>query len=275
MAKWSARLGCGGVTAGRRAFTLVELLVVLTIIMLLLAILIPALSAGKRLSRTMGCQSNLHQITTSYWAYTSDNRGQSFPYALDYIYMTWLKPYHGNIDSIRLCPAVTGTPIPGYAGSAVDPWTFCYNPKYSYSGSYAINGYMYASHGYIAGYGPGNDPGGQGGSGYSDLASIWPGAWWDKSFQGFSPSAVPLFMDSNWVDTWPESVDVMPPNMSGYITTSSAPWLMSRVAFNRHNYAINVAFVDGHAEAVPVQKLWSLQWSKVFKRQSYVPLSSN
>ncbi len=49
----------------RRAFNLVELMVVIGIIAVLLAILLPAVSVARQHSRTAGCASNLHQIATA------------------------------------------------------------------------------------------------------------------------------------------------------------------------------------------------------------------
>src|SRR5579859_1560042 len=62
----------------RRAFTLVELLVVTGIIVLLIAILLPVLSSARESARRAKCASNLRQIGQSLTAYATANDG-SFP----------------------------------------------------------------------------------------------------------------------------------------------------------------------------------------------------
>lgn len=65
----------------RRAFTLIEILVVLAIIAVLAAILLPVLSTVREKGRAAVCQSNLKQIGTSITMYTQD--WEHFPRALD------------------------------------------------------------------------------------------------------------------------------------------------------------------------------------------------
>jgi prepilin-type N-terminal cleavage/methylation domain-containing protein len=59
----------------KKAFTLVELLVVISIIAVLLAVLMPALNRAREMSRTVICQTNLKQLGTAWAAYTVANNG--------------------------------------------------------------------------------------------------------------------------------------------------------------------------------------------------------
>jgi prepilin-type N-terminal cleavage/methylation domain-containing protein len=60
----------------RRAFTLVELLVVIAIIAILIAILLPVLSKAKENARAVACQSNQRQLAQGFLLFAHDNKGQ-------------------------------------------------------------------------------------------------------------------------------------------------------------------------------------------------------
>lgn len=59
--------------AHRSAFTLIEMLVVVSLIVLLLALLLPTLHRTKELTRRSLCASNLHQIHSGFMSYAMDN----------------------------------------------------------------------------------------------------------------------------------------------------------------------------------------------------------
>lgn len=89
--------------AGRRAFTLVELLVAIGIIALLLGILLPALGAAREAGRTVACGSNMRQVGQAIVMYAGDN-GQRVPFGAWEVegpqrFTTWddlLAPYLGT-----------------------------------------------------------------------------------------------------------------------------------------------------------------------------------
>src|SRR5579864_6908301 len=65
--------------ARRRAFTIVELLVVIGIILLLVAMLLPSLSRAYEVARRTTCQSNLRQLTAAFVRYADEHEAQFMP----------------------------------------------------------------------------------------------------------------------------------------------------------------------------------------------------
>jgi prepilin-type processing-associated H-X9-DG protein len=91
-----------------------------------------------------------------------------------------------------------------------------------------------------------------------------------------SDADIPAFADCNWYHVAPSPTDIAgisltdpgPSLYQGPTSVLSAyyPTLqpfnpMKRVVMDRHNLAVNVSFVDGHAATVPLKELWTLKWS--------------
>lgn len=62
-----------------KAFTLVEILVVIGILAILIGILVPTVSRARENSRTTACLSNLHQLTTAAYNYAADHNNYIIP----------------------------------------------------------------------------------------------------------------------------------------------------------------------------------------------------
>ena len=108
----------------RRAagFTLVELLVVLTIISLLAALLLPALAGAKAAGRRTACLSNLRQIADAARLYMDDNGGGLFHH-----HEGWVLDDGTQVD---ILPATLAACQGGGAGNsqAEKPWVIYFQP---------------------------------------------------------------------------------------------------------------------------------------------------
>src|SRR5438067_13447338 len=107
-------------TLCRKAFTLVELLVVIGIIAILIAILLPALNRAREQAKQVQCLSNLRSLGLAFQMYIQNNKGRfprpaADPQPEDWIYwqtnrdqrLGVIVPYFGGkfVESYYRCPS--------------------------------------------------------------------------------------------------------------------------------------------------------------------------
>lgn len=242
----------------RRAFTLVELLVVLGIIAVLLALLMPVLARSRREARGVVCLSNLRQLGSLFHGYLSENKGKA---------PTWLG--HGPLDLLQIprndhvtfpqlpfCPeapefgtrVTNGGQVDFYEGAAYDAWGVWYArapavevPWWGLRGSsYGMNRWALS-------------PDGRSDRTWLPLF-VSPGTKQSDS--------APLFADAVTPVCWVRSTDTPPDNLTKPNVVENGQQIgMRGVCIARHRRAINIVFLDGHARRVPLEDLWKLRWT--------------
>ena len=197
--------------------------------------------------------------------------------------IAWYSTSYGIKTSVRLCPAASSyisgaDPSYAEAGTASSAWDSTSSTCFL-EGSYTYNGWFYrATYPDTTGSDPGSMLLTYSGtnSNSTSLGYYW-NFFWNLPTTGYDTVTIPVFSDGIFVDGFISEGDSTPYNDSGGSATTSTGWMapgvqgnlpgtpnrhMSRVCIARHGNAVNVSFLDGHAETIPLTKLWSLQWHK-------------
>jgi prepilin-type N-terminal cleavage/methylation domain-containing protein len=225
--------------AGRRAFTLIEVLVVVSVIAMLMVLLLPALHGARRQAKAVACQARLHQWAVMIHQYTSDHAGWLFyPQGTPQNDGEWyraLEPYYQRAHPDRLemlyCPAKKFIPGEGWVKNA----------------GYGINYWVYDS----------SRPLPPDGKTHPNLPLYWRHV--DKAR---SPSTVPVLLDFRWMyggGGGPHPTDE-PPAFDG---DSCGGW-MSEFCDARHGSASNGFFMDWSVRKVGLKELWTLKWHRKY-----------
>ncbi|MBI1374998.1 MAG: prepilin-type N-terminal cleavage/methylation domain-containing protein [Phycisphaera sp.] len=246
--------------ARRRAFTIVELLVVMSIIVLLISILLPSLREAKVTSRRAVCLSQTHQIYLCWADYLNDNFQILFDYTLQQpnatrkIWTGTLAPYITEAGSdILICPETENPPglegvKNGYRmGNAHLAWV---ERRSAYHG---VEPFDRAS--------------------YTYNVNMCPRCQYGKSEDRNrtissmeQANLVPVLGDGIWREAHPgEAGDIKmhPFDLSDPQAGATGAWdLAFRYATNRHGILTNLVFADGHSGQVYIPELWQLKWHR-------------
>ena len=276
-------------------FTLVELLVVISIIALLISLLLPALARAKAQANSVVCLSNQRELAQGLMEYQGAYHGQRMPYDTSAASVLPLAHYFSAsrqengangpqlnfdaLESVLICPSTSVMNLANlntgasYAGGANTTWYWseaATNPAWAQhqikylQGSYGFNSWLYAPGGPSETMTP------------NGMANDWwvypsvapPAQYWPVIPTNVAPGAVPVFADEMWLDGGPMESDTPPDNsiVSGLTLlwaggANSGSGQMSRWCGQRHADGINMVFLDGHGENVPLRNLWSENWA--------------
>jgi len=91
----------------RRALTLVELLVVVSVIAVLMALLLPAVESAREAARRTTCQNHMRQLGLGILQYVEvndDHFPRTYHEGNSRSWVYTIAPYLENVDAMRVCP---------------------------------------------------------------------------------------------------------------------------------------------------------------------------
>ena len=239
----------------KNGFTLIELLVVIAIIALLLSVIMPALKLAKEKANNLSCRSNVRSLALGFRLYTETNEGKVFDYGAggsNNLWLTQIADQLGDTNKIRYCPSTKLNEASEAAwGSASETWIWTAGVTEPEHGSFGINGFIYSS---IPTWIVPQDE--------------WDSSAWKSANVAVNSASIPIFVDSVWVDFWPQDNDFVPADhdleTGGSGGDGSGRNHMLRCMIARHGGKLSVSFLDGHVEPVALKKMWSLKWNRAF-----------
>ncbi len=237
----------------RRGFTLIELLVVIAIIAVLMAILMPALRRVKEQARMVNCMATMRQwnLIASMHAESHDGELWHGTDGNAYWWIDSLEPKYADwkTNDLWFCPSATKPHSETESASIFTAWGIyerAISPVNGVAGSYGMNGYCIIP---------------------TDMSGNYEGGvpksngWHTAGEKGASQA--PWFCEALRFDFWPRE-DNAPAQDPYKIWQGGADYNMARVAINRHQGFLNIAFMDWSVRKVGVKEVWTLKWHKKY-----------
>lgn len=237
----------------RNGFTLIELLVVISIITLLMSLLMPALGRARKQARAVACQLNLRQLGLAWVVFReTDDKYFGAGYMSHpperYYWMKFLEPYYKD-PQLLFCPAAVklDDTVSGGGRTAFSAWSLG-----GHWGSYGLNEFCC------------NQP-----PAVESVYGFPTADYWKGRLDVKRAADIPVFVDSLWVDGWPDSSDTAPPYECAPRMDQSGMW---RFCVNRHNGAVNGVFLDFSVREVGLKGLWTLKWHRSYDTNADPPV---
>jgi len=246
--------------ADDRGFTLIELMVVISIVSLLMAILLSTLGRVRKLARATLCLSNVRQLGVAFHTAAADEG-----IVMDSDDPSWWHVLGAYSDSndVFLCPEARKPGLPPYLGlSPFEAWeATLHYPGGHIVCSFGANYWLtevsdMREKAEVLGW-----------KNVTDFQAFRKRYWYWSGRDLNTPSIVPLLGDCSVNGAQPEEVDYPPACHGEFMGHRVAtPWnraidQMKVFCLDRHGSGkANMTFMDGSSRPVGRKELWTLKW---------------
>jgi len=225
--------GLGRDASARSGFMLIELLVVISIVVLLMALLLPALSRARKQAQAVVCQAKLRQWGLVFKTYLDDHDGRFWDSYPRHEWAWRIEPYRRDYPDLGLCPLATkfNRQDPVYS-----TWRVYYTSPISHiiEMSYGVNRWL----------------------SFPLSDALQPDHYWGTcEVKGIAN--IPVLFDA-------ADIGARPFDKSGPCELEDVGIGRWNMCIDRHGGGINMLFMDWSVRKVGVKEPWTLKWSRKF-----------